>query len=136
MLTLLGSSQLSTHTYTHSRVPSTVSTSCHPLASAPASHRLVSCQASLTGSLPCRPPVVLRVISQSTVDHVLDHDRPDSTLSPALDLVLNEEDDDEERQQEQQAEDGVRSLSTAKRRKRGRKGKGMTPLSDYTQTSE
>jgi hypothetical protein len=134
--TLLGSSQLSTHTYTHSRVPSTASISCHPLASAPASRRPVSRQASLAGSSPCRPPVVLRVISQSNVDRVPDHDRPDGTLSPALDLVLNEEDEDEEQQQEQQAEDGVRSLSTAKRRKRGRKGKGMMPLTDHTQTSE
>jgi hypothetical protein len=74
-------------------------------------------QASLAGSSPCRPPVVLRVIPQSTVDRILDHDRPDGTLSPALDLVLNEEDEDEEQQQEQQAEDGVRSLSTAKRRR-------------------
>jgi hypothetical protein len=52
------------------------------------------------------------------VDSVLDHDGPDGTLSPALDLVLNEEDEDEEQQLQhegQQAEDGVRLLSTAKR---------------------
>ena len=125
--TLLGSSQLSTHIYAHSLVPST--------APALASRRPIFRQASLAGSSPCRPPVVLRIISQSTVDHVLDHDRPDGTLSPALELVLNE-DENEEQQQEQQAEHGVWSLSTAKRRKRGRKGKGMTSLTDHTQTSE
>ena len=126
--TLLGSSQLSTHIYAYSRVPST--------ASALASRRPVSRQASLAGSSPCRPLVVPHVISQSTVDHVLDHDRPDGTLSPALELVLDEEDKDEEQQQEQQAEDGVRSLSMVKRRKRGRRGKGMTPWTDHTQMSE
>ena len=60
-------------------------------------------------------------------------------LSPVLDLALNYEDEDEEQEQqreEQQVEDGVRSLSMAKRRKRGRKGEGMTPLIDHTQTSE
>ena len=135
--TLLGSSQLSiqhnthTHTYPHSRVPSTASISYHPLASAPASR-----QTSLAGSSHCRPPVVLHIISQSTVDRVLDHDRPDGTLSPTLDLVFNEEDEDEEQQREQQVEDGVWSRSTAKRRKRGRQSKGMTPLTDHTQTSE
>jgi hypothetical protein len=52
---------------------------------------------------------------------------PMACFSPALDLVLNEEDKDkedkEEQQQheEQQAQDGVWYLSTAKRRKRGRK---------------
>ncbi|KAH9171195.1 kinase-like protein [Lactarius sanguifluus] len=59
--------------------------------------------------------------------------RPSSR--PAL-LLL--EDEDEE--QQQQVEDGLspsdRSLSTTKRRKRGRKGKGMTPPIDHTQTSE
>ena len=43
--TLLGSSQLSTHTYTHSRVPYPASISCHPFASAPAS--------------PVRPPLLV-----------------------------------------------------------------------------
>jgi hypothetical protein len=62
------------------------------------------------------------------VDRVLDHDRPNGTHSPALD----EEDEDEEQQQEQQAEDGVRSLSTAKRRKRGCKGKAMALLTDHS----
>ena len=99
LLTLLRSSQLSTNTYTHSRVPSTPSISCHPLASAPASRRPVSRQASLAGRSPCRPPVVFRVISQRTVDPVLDHACPDGTLSSELDLVLSEEDEDEEQQQ-------------------------------------
>jgi hypothetical protein len=138
--TLIGTSQPLTHAHTHSRVPSTASISGHPIASAPASRRPSSRPASAAGGSPRRPPVVLRVISQNPVDPVLDHDGPDGTLSPALDLVLNEEDEDEERQQqhdEQQAEDGLRSLSTTKRRKRGRKGKGITPsTTDHTQTSE
>jgi hypothetical protein len=112
--------------------PSVASISCHVLASAPASRRPVSHQASLAGSSPCQPPAVPHVIYQSTVDRVLDHDHPNGTLSPALD----EEDEDEEQQQEQQAEVGVRSLSMAKRRKHGRKAKGMTLLTDRTQTSE
>ncbi|KAN0138325.1 kinase-like protein [Lactarius tabidus] len=139
--TLIGASQPLTHAHTHSRVPSTASISGHPIASAPASRRPSSRPASAAGGSPRRPPAVLRVISQNPVDPVLDHDGRDGTLSPQLDLVLNEEDEDEEQQQqrdEQQAEeDGVRSLSTTKRRKRGRKGKGITPLTtDHTQTSE
>jgi serine/threonine protein kinase len=140
--TLMGASQPAPHMHTHSRVPSTASISGHPLASAPASRRPSSRPASAAGGSPRRPPVVLRTIPQSTpVDPVLDHDGPDGTLSPALDLVLNEEDEDEEQQrEEQQAEDdrspSVRSLSTTKRRKRGRKGKGMAPSIDHTQTSE
>ena len=137
--TLIGASQPLTHTHTHSRVPSTASVAGHPIASAPASRRPSSRPASAAGGSPRRPPVVLRVISQNPTDPVLDHDRPDGTLSPALDLVLNEEDEDEEQQQQhddQQAEDGLRSLSTTKRRKRGRKGKGMTPSADHTQKSE
>ncbi|KAI9452488.1 kinase-like protein [Lactarius psammicola] len=142
--TLMGTSQPATHT--HSRVPSTASIPGHLLlASAPVSRRPSSRPASAAGGSPRRPPVVLRAISQNTsVDPVLDHDGPDGTLPPALDLVLNEEDEDEEEQQrqreEQQAEDGhspsVRSLSTTKRRKRGRKGKGMMPPVDHTETSE
>jgi serine/threonine protein kinase len=131
--TLLGSSQLSTHTYTHSRVPSTASISCHLLASAPASRRPVSRQASLAGSSPCWPQVVLRVIYQSTVGRVLDHDRPRFLLRS---ISCYEEDEDEEQQPEPKAEYGVRSLFTTKRRKRGRMGKGMTPLTDHTQTSK
>ena len=137
--TLMGALQPSTHTHahTHSRVPSTASISGHPLASAPASRRPSSRQASIAASSPRRPPVVLRVIPQNPTDPVLDHDGPEGTLSPALDLVLNEEDEDEEQQrEEQQAEDGTRSLSTTKRRKRGRKGKGLPPPTDHTQTSE
>ena len=137
--TLIGASQPLTYAHTHSRVPSTASVSGHPIASAPASRRPASRPASAAGGSPRRPPAVLRVISQNPTDPVLDHDGPDGTLSPALDLVLNEEDEDEEQQQqrdEQQAEDGLRSLSTTKRRKRGRKGKGMTPSIDHTQKSE
>lgn len=139
--TLMGASQPAT--LTHSRVPSTASISTgHALASAPASRRPSSRPASAAGGSPRRPPVVLRVIPQNTpVDPVLDHDDPDGTLSPALDLVFNEEDEDEEQQrEEQQVEDGrspsLRSLSTTKRRKRGRKGKGVTPSIDHVQTSE
>ncbi|KAF8262881.1 kinase-like domain-containing protein [Lactarius quietus] len=137
--TLLGASQPSTHPHAHSRGPSTASIPGHPLASAPASRRPSSRQASIAGSSPRRPPVGLRSIPQNPGDPVLDHDGTDGTLSPGLDLVLNEEDEDEDQQQHadgQHSEDGARSLSTTKRRKRGRKGKGTTPSTDYTQTSE
>ncbi|KAH8996405.1 kinase-like protein [Lactarius hatsudake] len=134
--TLMGASQPATRT--HSRVPSTASILGHPLASAPPSYRPSSRQPSAAGGSPCRPPALLRAISQNTPVDPVDHNGPDGTHPPALDLVLNEEDEDDE--QQQQAEDGlfpsVRSLSTTKRRKRGRKGKGMTPPTDHTQTSE
>ncbi|KAH8993472.1 kinase-like protein [Lactarius akahatsu] len=136
--TLMRASQPATHT--HSRVPSTASILGHPLASAPASRRRrpSSRPPSAAGGSPRRPPALLRAISQSTPVDPVDHNGPDCTHPPALDLVLNEDDEDEE--QQQQAEDGVspsvRSLSTTKRRKRGRKGKGMTPPTDHTQTSE
>ncbi|KAH9032468.1 kinase-like protein [Lactarius pseudohatsudake] len=131
--TLMGASQPATHT--HSRVPSTASILGHPLASAPASRRPSSRPPSAAGGSPRRPPALLHAISQNTPVDPVDHNGPDG-MHP--DLVLNEEDEDEE--QQQQAEDGlspsVRSLSTTKRRKRGRKGKGMTPPTDHTQTSE
>ena len=109
--TLIGASQPLTLAY-------------HPIASAPASRR-----ASGAGGWPRRPPFVLGAISQNLV---LDHDGSDGTLTPALDLVLNDEDEDEE----QQAEVGLRSLATTERRKRRQKGKGMAPSTDHVQISE
>jgi hypothetical protein len=143
--TLMGASQPATHT--HSRAPSTASIiNGHPIASAPASSRPASRQASIAGtSSPRRPSVALRSLSRHTVDPVLDRDGPDSVLSPTLSSALNEEDEEEEvpdqqEQQQQQADDSrspsLRSTSTTKRRKRGRKGKGMTPSLDHIQTSE
>ncbi|KAI9511209.1 kinase-like protein [Russula earlei] len=141
---------------THSRVPSTASVATgHPLASAPASCRPSSRQASVAGGSPRRPSVVLRTIPRNTsMEPVLDHDGPDGTVLASLELVLNEEDEEEEQQpppppqaqEEQQeqheAESGrspspsLRSSSNTKRRKRGRKGKGMVPPPDRVQTSE
>ncbi|KAI0301079.1 kinase-like domain-containing protein [Multifurca ochricompacta] len=147
--TLMGASLPATHT--HSRVPSTTSiTTGHLLASAPASRRPSSRQASVAGGSPRRTSVVLRPPSRNTsVKPMLERDGSDNALPPALDLVLNEEDEDEEeeeeqrqqRQEDQQVEDdgrspSLRSISMTKRRKRGRKGKGMTPSTDHTQTSE
>ncbi|KAH8978911.1 hypothetical protein EDB86DRAFT_2836367 [Lactarius hatsudake] len=104
----------------------------------PASRRPSSRPPSAAGGSPRRPPALLRAMCQSTPVDPVDHNGPDGTHPPALDLVLSEEDEEEE--QQQQAEDGlspsVRSLSTSKRLKRGRKGKGMTPRTDDTQTSE
>ena len=140
--TLIRASQplTNTHTHPHSRVPSTASIPGHLTVSAWTSCRPSSRPDSAAGGSPRRPPVALRgVISQNSTETVLDHDGPDGTLSPAPDLVLNEEDEDEGRQQlrdEQQADDGLPSLYTTKRRKRGRKGKGMTPSTDHTQMYE
>ena len=114
---------------THSRVPSTASISCH----------------SLVTLFPVRPPSLLSRLVGHLLLFVLSLKTPWTsfsiltTLSRVLDLALNYEDEDEEQQQqreEQQVEDAVRSLSMAKRRKCGRKGEGMTPLTDHTQTSE
>jgi hypothetical protein len=132
-----GSSHLSTHTHTHSPVPSTWSVSCHLFASAPASRRPVSRQASVTSSSPCRPPLFF--VSSLKTPWIL---FSITTVPMARSLLrltsrlMRRRDEDEEQQQEQQAQDGDWSLSTAKRRKRGRKGKGMTLLTDHTQTSE
>jgi hypothetical protein len=131
----MASSHLSTHTHTHSPVSSTASISCHLFASTPASRRLVPVRPLSTVALPADHRSPSCHLSKPR-DSVLDHDGPDGTLSPVLDLTLNEEDEDEEQQQEQQAQDGDWSLFTAKRRKRGRKGKDMTLLTDHTQTSE
>ena len=115
--TLIGASQPLTnaHTHSHSRVPSTV------VASAPTSCRPSSRPTSTAGGSPRRPPVVLRaVISQNPADPVLDHDGPHGTLSPVLDLVLNEEDDDEEQQQQRdvvaEVENIVRNFEDQKER--------------------
>lgn len=139
-------------THTHSRVPSTASIAAgHTLASAPASSRPSSRQASVAGGSPRRPPVALRSLTRNntSVDPVLDRDGSDGgTVLPALDLILNEEDEEDEqlsrRREQREVDDGrspspsLRSISNTKRRKRGRKGKGMTPSMDHVhiQTTE
>jgi hypothetical protein len=140
--TLMRASQLTTHT--HSRAPSSASVATgHPIASAPASSRPSSRQASFAGGSPRRPSVALRSLSRHTpVDPILDRDGPENGLPHTLSSVLSEEDEEEEEHERdhQQAEDGrspsLRSVSTTKRRKRGRKGKGMTPSTDHIQTSD
>src|SRR6266850_5906062 len=149
--TFMGASQLVTHG--HSRVPSAASIATgHTLASAPASRRPSSRQASVTGGSPRRPPVTLRSLTRdASRGPVLDRDGSDGAALRALGIVFDEEDEEDEHQrlqqpqrqeQEHEAEVGrspspsVRSTSNPKRRKRGRKGKGMTPSSDHIQTSE
>src|SRR5579863_3259788 len=74
---LMGASQPVTHA--HSRVPSTASIATgHTLASAPASSRPVSRQASVAGGSPRRPPVTLRSITRdASRAPVLGHDGSD-----------------------------------------------------------
>ncbi|KAH9961490.1 hypothetical protein BC827DRAFT_1267507 [Russula dissimulans] len=142
---LMGASQSATHT--HSRVPSTASIG-HPIASAPASSRPSSRQPSIAGG----PSVALRssLTRNASMDPVLDRERSDSEVLPALELVLDEDEEEEQQEPQQQmqqqeqheAEVGrspspsLRSSSNTKRRKRGRKGKGVTPPLDHFQTSE
>ena len=85
-----------TESHTHSGVPYTACISGHPLASAPVSRGQSSRQASAAGGSHRWPPVVFRVITQIPVDPVLDHNSPDGTLAPALDLVLSKEDENED----------------------------------------
>jgi hypothetical protein len=145
--TLMAAPQPSTHT--HSRGPSMTSIATgHPLASAPASRRPSSRQASIAGGSPRRPPVVLRSLTRNaSMGPVLDGDGSDGATLPALDLVLDEEDEEEQQQQEPREQEqreaevrspspSVRSNSNTKRRKRGRKGKGLNPSMDHIQTSE
>src|SRR6266850_1737579 len=149
--TFMGASQLVTHG--HSRVPSAASIATgHTLASAPASRRPSSRQASVTGGSRRRPPVTLRSLTRdASRGPVLDRDGSDGAALRALGIVFDEEDEEDEHQrlqqpqrqeQEHEAEVGrspspsVRSTSNPKRRKRGRKGKGMTPSLDHIQTSE
>ena len=124
--TFMGSSQLSSCVNTYActflySLHAFYSISCHPLASAPASRSSFSRRppSPLVRQPRLWPSIVLRVISQN------DHDGPDCTLSPALDLALNSEDKGEEQQRlhEEQAEDGARYLFMAERWKRGRKGR-------------
>ena len=133
--TLIGTSESITDTHAHPRVSSTTFVYGLPLASASASHhpssRLAS--AAAAGGSPPRPAVGLRAIPQNaSMDPVLDHGNPGSTLPFALDHVFNEEFDDEElyQREEQQTEDShspsVWSLSTTKRSKRRLLGKGKT----------
>ncbi len=147
---LMGASQSGTHT--HSRVPSTASMNYgHALASAPRSHRPSSRPPSVAAGSPRRPPTGLRSLSRTTsVDAVLDRDGSEGAVRPALGFVLDEDEEEDLQQQrlqqpqeqpplEQQPDldDGrspspsVRSTSNTKRRKRGRKGKGMTPSLDH-----
>ena len=107
--------------------------SLHDFYFLPLARHPVSRQAPVAVISPCRPLVAFCVISQNPVDSVLDLNGPDCTLSPVLDIALNYEDEDEKATT---TSDGVQTLSMAKRRKRGRKGEGMTPLTIHTQTSE
>ncbi len=112
---------------------------------------LITDEPSIAGGSPHRLPIVLRSLTRNaSVGLVHDGDGSDGATLPALDLVLDEEDEDEQQEQQwqephQQEEHkaairspspSVQSNSNTKQRKRGCKGKGMTPSMDHIQTSE
>ena len=114
------------------------------IASVSTSRRQSSRPTSIAGASPRRLSVTRHSLSRHTfLDTVLDRRVSDSVLPPTLNSTLGEEDEEGHQEQQeleqQQADDGCSPLwpvSTTKRCKRGRKGKGMTPSMDHIQTSE